>query len=146
LLGMFLTQIPVLQLIISPNIPSWTPFPKSFIEVSSLYLFICSFIYLIPYVKNLSNVQLSPDSVQSPISPIHPYPTASLAKGVFGSLTGFTRWHKQYSDLGSYIIGMAQAVEDWDWGATHQADNLAGMLFLATQPIFEGRTCQAFDA
>jgi hypothetical protein len=24
---------------------------------------------------------------------------ASLAKGVFGSLTGFTRWHKQYSDL-----------------------------------------------
>ena len=24
---------------------------------------------------------------------------ASLAKGVLGSLTGFTRWHKQYSDL-----------------------------------------------
>ena len=40
LLGMFLTQIPVLQLIISPNIPSWTPFPKSFIEASAfIYLF-----------------------------------------------------------------------------------------------------------
>ena len=31
-------------------------------------------------------------------------PGASLAKGVFGSLTGFTRWHRQYSDLGRAVF------------------------------------------
>ena len=34
--------------------------------------------------------------------------SASLAKGVLGSLTGFTRWHIQYSDLENRLIKLNQ--------------------------------------
>ena len=83
------------------------------------------------------------------ISPIQPPRLRKVSSGRSPASPADT------SSTPTSAIGMAQAVAkqsktDWDWddwGATHQADNLAGMLFLAaTQPIFEGRTCQAFDA